>query len=117
MGLDILLIKIVRKPTDELCWLNSDESPELLSSYKGFLSERTHEDGTIEQGYWYEELAYQRKGVLKSFYDKYDTDEFIFTQPELLTLNQYIDPENRQTFQLDFMEKFNEGENFIMMGY
>ncbi|PWL29118.1 hypothetical protein [uncultured Roseivirga sp.] len=117
MGLDISLINIVRKPTDELCWLNSDESPELLSSYKDFFSERTHEDGTKEQGYWYEELAYQRKGVLKSFYDKYDADEFIFTEPELLTLNQYIHPDNKLTFHVDFLDKFNEGSNFVMMGY
>ncbi|GAA5022101.1 hypothetical protein GCM10011506_01580 [Marivirga lumbricoides] len=117
MGLDISLIKIVKEPVDELCWLNSDESQGLLTSYKEFLSYRTHEDGTKEQDYWYEELSYQRKGVLKSFYDKYNADEFIFTQPEVLILNQYIHPEYQQTFQIDFIGKFKEGVNFIMMGY
>ena len=117
MGLDISLIKIVRKPTDELCWLNSNESPEIFSNYKDLLSERIGEDGSKKQGFWYEEIAYQWKGVNKSFYDKYDTDEFIFTKKELLKLNQYIKPENKQSFQRDFMDKFNQGTNFIMMSY
>ena len=117
MGLDISLIRIVKEPVDELCWLHSEESPELLSDYKDFLTEQTYEDGTIARGYWYEELSYQRKGVRKSFYDQYEPDEFLFTQSQLMRLNKYILPEKRRTFQFDFIQKFNEGDNFIMIGY
>ncbi len=117
MGLDISLIRIVNEPVDEFCWLSTDDNPELLPEYQSFQCERQYEDGITESGFWYEELSYQRKGMDKSFYKVYEPDEFIFSKEDLLKMSRHVLPEYKHSFKLDFMDKLEEGANFIMTGY
>lgn len=117
MGLDISLIKIVKEPVDEACFLSTEDSPELVSKYENMISVQSFDDGTEYLGFWYQELSYQRKGVLKSFYDKYKPDEFLFHKNDLQILMELILPELRESFRKEFIDKFEEDRNFIMMSY
>lgn len=121
MGLDISLIRIRKEKTTDTNWLAVEDCPELNANYAGYALEKEFKDEGEENYtgsvYYYEEIAYQRKGVIKSFYDRYAHDVFIQSQNEIEELRQYIIDEYLPTFERDFIEKFIEGENLIIMGY
>ena len=94
MGLDIYLIRFVKQPVSELNWLPAAENPEHLARYSEYLTERVvqceNEPEYTENGYYYSDLGYQRKGVKKSFYDRYKPDEFSFSEAELADLKNIL---------------------------
>ena len=117
MGLDISLISIIEAPVNQYMWLSLEDSPELGKLYPEFKVSRTYDDGDQKDGFWYKEHASQRKGVIKAFYSRYDTDVFIFNTTELIELFKYFHPDYAASFRKDFMDKFREGHHLIMMGY
>lgn len=120
MGLDIYLIRIIEKPKLETAWLSEKENPE-LNSFSDLITERTTEleNGTLfaERGYYYDEISYQRKGVKPIFFKKFGADDFIFTNDKLLELKKCVKKEYFDSFESDFMQKFKEKENLIMISY
>ncbi len=116
MGLDILLIKIIKESSVSTDWLPLVENPELRKAYSGFLSQR-EVDSETESGFYYEELSFQRKGVKKAFYLKYPPDAFLFTKNEVENLKKYILADRLRDFEKDFSEKFIEGETLVLIGY
>ncbi len=121
MGLDISLIRILKEPISELDWLAAEDCSELKRRYINFLTERIiHFENELEfkeSGYYYEEISYQRKGVKKSFYDRYKPDVFIFTVEDLNELKKYILDDYMDRFETDFINKFKENETVILIGY
>tara|TARA_R110000850_G_scaffold96527_9_gene201752 strand:+ start:874 stop:1224 length:351 start_codon:yes stop_codon:yes gene_type:complete len=116
MGLDILLIKIIKESSVSTDWLPLVENPELRKAYSGFLSQR-EVDSETESGFHYEVLTSQRKGVNKAFYLKYPPDAFIFTKKGLEDLKKHVLADRLKDFEKDFLEKFIEGENVIIMSF
>src|SRR6187402_180493 len=108
MGLDIDLIRIVKDRTDDLTFLAEDENPELENQFGHLKNSRTVDYGqgveTIN-GYYYEELGYQRKGVKREFFKRYQTDEFLFTKMELDELMTYVDKEHVNSFTTEFVDR------------
>ena len=117
MGLDILLIRIVSESVSELNWFWEEENPELKAEFSNLLSSRKNNKGQIEKGYYYEEISYQRKGMKPLFYTNFKPDEFILTKTKLLELKNYVLESHLSTFETDFIEKFEEGKNIILMEY
>lgn len=121
MGLDISLIKIRNEKTTDTQWLAVEDCPELHDNYIDFSVDREFkykgEPPYTAPVYYFDEISYQRKGVKKSFYDRYDPDVFIQTEKDLDELSQYILVEYRKRFTEEFIEKFKEGDNLILMGY
>ena len=121
MGLDISLIKIKKEITNNTNWLAVEDCPELKQKFADFAMEKDDNfDGCEKKSipvYYYEEIAYQRKGVKKSFYDRYESDVFIQSKKDLDELKNYILDEYLSKFKKDFIEKFKEDENLIMIGY
>lgn len=121
MGLDIYLIKIVEKSESKFEWLSDEENPELRGDYSEFLTTRKteFENGEIglEKGYHSTDISYQRKGVKPIFFKKFKADDFIFTMDKLLELKKCITKEYLDSFESDFMERFKEKENFILISY
>ena len=121
MGLDIYLIKIVKRPGSKLDWLSAEENPELKENFADFLSIRQieSEDGIVieEKGYYYNEISYQRKGVKPSFYKKFQADDFVFTMDKLTEFEKCIEKDYYKVFKSEFIDRFIENENFIMISY
>jgi hypothetical protein len=120
MGLDIDLIRIVKRPTGDLTFLPEDENPELEEQFGHLKNSRSVDYGQgieISSGYYFEELAYQRKGVIREFYSRYNPDEFLFTRKELDELITYVDEAHQKSFKTDFVGKFVEGDTIVWMGY
>jgi len=121
MGLDIYLIKIVEESESKFEWLSDKENPELRANYSEFLTTREIEleNGEIgmEKGYYSADISYQRKGVKPIFFKKFKADDFIFTLDKLLELKKCIKKEYLDSFELDFMQKFKEKENLILISY
>ncbi|CAL2094423.1 hypothetical protein [Tenacibaculum sp. 190524A05c] len=121
MGLDIYLIKIVPEPKSKYDWLTDKENPELRAYFSKFLSTRKIEleNGEVEFeiGYHTLDIAYQRKGVTSKFFKLFKTDDFIFSFDQLLKLRDCIDKEHLKSFEENFMQKFKENENFILLCY
>ena len=118
MGLDICLIQIVDYPTDT--FLRLEENPELENQFGRFKNSREIDYGQgveIEQGYYYEDLGYQRKGVKPGFGKRYSPDEFIFTKTELDELLSYIHEARLESFKADIADKFKEGITIVWMSY
>jgi hypothetical protein len=120
MGLDIYLIKVVGHGTDDTNFLPADENPELETQFGHLKSTITVDYGQGPEtvmGYRYEELGYQRKGVTRHFYNRYQPDEFIFSKKGLDELATFVEKEYRQTFENDFVDKFIEGDTIVLLGY
>lgn len=121
MGLDISLISIEKQKTTETEWLAVEDCSELSANYVNYAIDREFdyegEQAYTRPVYYYREIAYQRKGVKRAFYDRYEPDVFIQTRKELVELEAYILDDYLPTFKKDFVEKFKEGENLICMGY
>ena len=121
MGLDIYLIKIVKEPKSKYDWLTDKENPELRPYYSEYLSTRKIEleNGRIEleEGYHTVDISYQRKGVKPKFFELFKADDFIFTLDRLLELKNCIDKDYLKSFELEFMQKFKENENFVLLCY
>lgn len=121
MGLDISLLEIAKEKTNDLDWFLVEDCPELKERYKGFAKEKDFnlENELIDRKlvYYYTEISYQRKGVKRSYYNRYDADTFIQTQEEFNELIDYILDDFMDTFTKDFITKFREGENLIFLGY
>jgi len=121
MGLDISLIRIKKEKTTDTEWLAVEDSPELQANYADFSVDKEFnyegEKPYTTPVYYYEEIGYQRKGVKKSFYDRYEPDVFIQTKIELDELSNHILDEYLETFTKDFMKKFKEGDNLILIEY
>ncbi len=119
MGLDIHLIQLSRKATDELRFLYSEDNHELLERFPEMevarLNKYSDETGTFEFGFYYHSLAYQRKGVIKAFYQRFGYDGFLFTQSEMEELFNYISNDHKTSFQSDFLFQFSEGETILMI--
>ena len=114
MGLDIYLIKIVKRVTDDLNWLSLEENPELENKFDDLIM---HNSSNNEKGFYYEEISYQHKGVKRIFYKKYLPDEFIFSFEELNKLKKCILPDYLESFEMEFIKKFEEGKTIILMSY
>ncbi|CAL2101709.1 conserved protein of unknown function [Tenacibaculum sp. 190130A14a] len=121
MGLDIYLIKIVEKSESKFEWFSDEENPELRIDYSDFLTTRKvgleNSEIGLEKGYHSVDISYQRKGVKPVFFKKFKADDFIFTLDKLLELKKCVKKEYLDTFQSNFMEKFKEKENFILISY
>jgi hypothetical protein len=120
MGLDIYLIKVVGHRVDDANFLPADENPELETQFGHLKSSHTADYGQgLETviGYRYEELRYQRKGVTRDFYNRYQPDEFIFSKKGLDELATFVENEFRKTFENDFVDKFIEGDTIVMLSY
>ncbi|MEQ9164890.1 MAG: hypothetical protein RLO12_01425 [Fulvivirga sp.] len=122
MGLDIYLIKIVEEESEsKFEWLSDEENPELRADYSEFLTTRKTEleNGEIgmEKGYYSVDISYQRKGVKPVFFKKFKADDFIFTLNKLLELKKCIKKEYLDSFESEFMQKFKEKENLILISY
>lgn len=119
MGLDISLIRLRHKATDELCFLHSEDSPELVKRFPEMelvrLNRYQDETGSFEFGFYYDELAYQRKGVIKDFYQRYKETEFLFDRHEIDELFTYISSDYRDSFQSDFVSRFSESDTILMI--
>ena len=121
MGLDIYLIKIVNESESKFDWLSDEENPELRTDYSEFLTTRKTEfqNGEIglEKGYYTVDISYQRKGVKPKFFKKFQADDFIFTFDNLLELKNCVKKDYLESFDQDFIQKFKEKENFIVISY
>ncbi|MER0442820.1 hypothetical protein [Emticicia sp. W12TSBA100-4] len=121
MGLDITLARILKNPVDPNSYLLVSESPELLLFFDKFQQSKTFEfEG--EQPYndfvfYYEELAFQRRGVISKFYDEMENDRCLTTLSELQKLYSYISKNYIKTFNVEFLSHFNEGETFIIISW
>ncbi|APY07203.1 hypothetical protein BWZ20_02285 [Winogradskyella sp. J14-2] len=121
MGLDIYLLKIVDNPKSERDWLTEEDNPELKAEYSSFLKTRQKIDDYgnryTEYGYYYEEISYQRKGVKSIFTKEFKSDDFVFTLDRFDVLKKCIDKKHKESFEKDFISKFKEKENFILICY
>lgn len=121
MGLDIYLIEIVNESESKFEWLSDEENPELRTDYSEFLTTRKIklENGKVrlEKGYHSIDISYQRKGVKPKFFKKFEADDFIFTLDKLLELKKFVKKEYLESFESDFMQKFKEKENFVLISY
>ncbi|MEM6800252.1 MAG: hypothetical protein AAF696_02550 [Bacteroidota bacterium] len=121
MGLDISLIKIRKEKTRNLSWFAVEDCPELAVNYADYaLKKEVEYEGEEKYSlavYYYEEISHQRKGVKDSFFDRYEADVFIQSKYEFEELRTYIMDEYRASFERDFVGKFREGENLILMEY
>lgn len=121
MGLDISLIKIVKEPVNELNWLPAEENPELKEKYHDYLTDKVlkfeNEPDLKSEGFYFEELSYQRKGVKSSFYETYKNDELLFAVNDLEELKKHILDDYLETFKIGFIDKFQEGNTIILMDY
>lgn len=119
MGLDIHLIQLSRKAIDELRFLYSEDNHELLERFPEMevarLNSYPNESGAFEFGFYYDSLAYQRRGVIKAFYKRYGYEGFLFTQPEMEELFNYISNDYKASFQSDFLSRFLEGQTILMI--
>ncbi|WP_156115576.1 hypothetical protein [Psychroserpens sp. Hel_I_66] len=115
------MIEIIEKPKLKMCWLSEDENPELQNYFSDLITTRKteSENGTLvsEKGYYYEEISYQRKGVKAVFFKKFGTDDFVLTKDKLFKLQKCLKKEYLDTFESDFMQKFREKKNLIMISY
>ena len=120
MGLDISLIQIV-KESQENCWLSVEESPELTRVFPQFetvLKIPLQENPNYEEkGFYYKEIAYQRKGVTASFYNQYKADETIVKKQDLKQLLEHIEENKKEEFKENFIKPFKENVHAIIMGY
>ena len=120
MGLDIDLIRIVKDRTDDLTFLPEEDNPDLANRFGHLKNSRAAHYGVgrnLVHGYYYEELSYQRNGVKRKFFQRYKTDQFLFTERELDELITYVDKEHLNSFKTEFVSRFVEGETIVWIGY
>lgn len=119
MGLDIYLLKLTDNPKSKRDWLSKEDNPELYEYFSHCLKLRVNasKDGNIfiESGYYYDEISYQRKGVKSLFHKRFKSDDFVLTTERLMDLKKCIDKKHKVSFQSNFVEKFYEKENFILL--
>lgn len=119
MGLDISLVKIERTPHRDN-WLLVGDFPELQPLFSRYAVKHYFEypdQSYHEDVYYYSEISYQRKGVTELFYKKIENDKCIVDKIELESMLQYIDTTHMDTFKNDFINKFVEGETFVIVGW
>lgn len=119
MGLDIYLIRLSHTESDKNRFLHSEDSPELVKRFPEMelvrLNRYQDETGSFEFGFYHDELAYQRKGVIKDFYQRYKDTEFLFEIHEIDELFNYISPDYKDSFQSDFVSRFSESDTILMI--
>lgn len=119
MGLDIYLIELSHTESDKNRFLHSEDSPELIKRFPEMelvrLNRYQDEAGSFEFGFYYDELAYQRKGVIKDFYQRYKHTEFLFDRHEIDELFTYISSDFKASFQTNFLSRFSESDTILMI--
>jgi len=120
MGLDISLVKIEKKETDEVSWLLVEENPELEEKFSSYKLKRHFEcpnESDYEDVYYYTEISYQRKGVVAAFYTTVQNDLCIVEKEEAEKLLPLMELERKEDFKTAFIDKFVTGETVILISW
>jgi hypothetical protein len=120
MGLDISLAKIIAYEADDLCYLLVEESPELLPFFREYIRKKhfIYDDEEYDsEVFFYNELAYQRKGVIPSFYTDFINDVCLTRRDEVERLSNYIDLKHKASFVDSFINQFVEGQTIVIVGW
>lgn len=120
MGLDISLVRITSHEVSEYSHLLVEESPELFPLFQSYIRKKHFvfsEEEYDAEVYFYEELAYQRKGVIPSFYTDFTNDICLTKQSQVTHMLAYIDVKHKAGFDTFFMKQFAEGQTVIIIGW
>jgi hypothetical protein len=126
MGLDIRhVVPCLRTPELEpLDYFTVDEvikNEQFFNRYKNLLIKIDGEDNPV---IFFKELGYQRSGMNKEFYQVFENDKLYFTRKEVLKAYEYLEGnsnysinELQNNFQLNFIERFVEGESIFFASW
>ncbi|WP_133272236.1 hypothetical protein [Hymenobacter radiodurans] len=120
MGLDITLARIVNHEVMEGCWLEAKECPELYPLFHHLM--RTKHFAYVDEEfdaevYYFEEIAFQSKGVLKAFYIDFANDTCLTRQHEVKRMLAYVDQEHKADFDTFFVQQFVEGQTVVIISW
>lgn len=114
MGLDIYLIRITDREVGEYNWIAAEDSPELLPLFSHLIRVNEQYD---EEGFFFEDISYQRKGVERAFYDEFENDKCLTDKTEVEKMWQYVIDEQKEYFKENFVDKFKNGENAVTISW
>lgn len=120
MGLDLFLVKIEDKEIKDTGWLIASENPELEGKFSTFKRKKHFQDTDHEYNdevYYYSEISYQRKGVTKEFFEKVQNDKCLVNKKDVEILIGFIDKNLRNSFKRDFLDKFVDGQTFLIVSW
>lgn len=118
MGLDISLVKIENKETNDINWLLASECPELEEKFSRYKQMKLFPgEDYYDEVYYFRDISYQRKGVTKEFYKKVENDKCIVDKKELQGILAFIDETNKGDFKANFIDKFIDGQTFVIVSW
>ncbi len=126
MGLDVYHVKPVQPSASTFDYLfvkDFESNPSFLKPYTEFIT-NVGELPDVDQGIYYEEKGYQRKGVAPGFLKAFENGKLYFRKEDVVRVKAFLKIDNpvsqlllEQRFQRDFIDNFVEGESIFFVDW